>query len=150
MKFAYRWTAMLALGACLALSGCKSTTDTAAAEEDAGPAKVEHMEGDEPAKVTLTEDAIKRIDVQTAEVRQMEVDGAMRVVIPYAAVLYDTGGDTWTYTNPEAGVYVRTHITIDRIDGDQAVLARGPALGTAVVIVGGAELFGSETEFEEE
>src|SRR5262245_6485418 len=150
MKFAYRWTALLALGACLALSGCNKGTSTAAAEEDTGPAKVEHMEGDEPAKVTLTEDAIKRLDIQTAEVRQMEVDGALRVVIPYAAVLYDTGGDTWTYTNPSAGVYVRTHISIDRIDGDQAVLVKGPALGTAVVIVGGAELFGSETEVEEE
>jgi len=150
MKFAYRWTAVVALGACLALSGCKNGTDTAAAEEDSGPAKVEHMEGNEPARVTLTEDAIKRIDVQTAAVRQMEVDGTMRVVIPYAAVLYDTGGDTWTYVSPETGVYVRTHITIDRIDGDMAVLVNGPALGSAVVIVGAAELFGSETEFEEE
>ena len=150
MKFAYRWTAMLALGVCLALSGCKSTTETASAEEDAGPAKVEHMTGEQPAKVTLTEDAIKRLDIQTADVRQMEVDGALRVVIPYAAVLYDTDGDTWTYTSPEAGVYVRTHISVDKIDGDMAVLAKGPALGTAVVIVGAAELFGSETEFEEE
>src|SRR5262245_34070359 len=149
MKFTYRWTALLALGACLALSGCNKGASTAAAEEDAGPAKVEHMEGDEPAKVTLTEDAIKRIDIQTAEVRQMEVDGALRVVIPYAAVLYDTVGDTWTYVSPETGVYVRTHITIDRIDGDQAVLVKGPALGASVVIVGAAELYGSETEFEE-
>ena len=150
MKFAYRWTAVVALGACLALTGCKNGTSQAAAEEDAGPAKVEHMDGNEPARVTLTEDAIKRIDVQTTTVRQMEVDGTLRVVIPYAAVLYGTDGDTWTYVNPEAGVYVRTHITIDRIDGDQAVLVNGPPLGAAVVIVGAAELFGSETEFEEE
>jgi hypothetical protein len=36
------------------------------------------------------------------------------------------------------------------MNGDQAVLSNAPPVGTKVVIVGASELFGSETEFEEE
>jgi len=135
--------------ASLPLAGCSKGVATTA-EAEAGPATVEHLEGAEPARVTLTEDAMKRLDIQTATVREAAIDGAMRIVVPYAAVLYDTGGDTWTYTNPSPGVFVRHHIIVDRVTGGQAVLTDGLAAGTAVVIVGAAELYGSETEFEEE
>jgi hypothetical protein len=59
-------------------------------------------------------------------------------------VLYDASGDTWTYTNPEPMVYVRAHITVDSIQGDQATLSSGPAAGTQVVGVGAVELYGTE------
>jgi hypothetical protein len=49
------------------------------------------------------------------------------------------------YTNPEPLVFLRSPITIDYIDGDLAVLSEGPAVGTAVVTLGAAELFGTET-----
>jgi hypothetical protein len=68
-----------------------------------------------------------------------------RKIIPYTAVIYGLQGETWTYTRPEPLVFVRAPIAVDYIDGDLAVLTDGPASGTAVVTVGGSELFGVET-----
>ena len=67
-----------------------------------------------------------------------------RRVVPYAAVLYDRAGDTWAYTTVQPLVFVRHAITVDYIDGQQAVLSAGPDIGTPVVIVGATELFGAE------
>jgi hypothetical protein len=66
-------------------------------------------------------------------------------VVPYAAVIYGVHGETWVYTNPEPLVFIREPITIDYIEGDLAVLSEGPPAGTAVVTVGGSELFGAES-----
>jgi len=71
--------------------------------------------------------------------------GALRKVVPYAAVLYGLRGETWTYVRTEPLVFVRQPITVEYIQGDLAVLTDGPAVGAAVVTVGGAELFGIET-----
>jgi hypothetical protein len=114
------------------------------------PVKVEHLTGKEPTRVTLTEEAAKRLDIQTAKVRDTAVEGASRKTIPYAAILYDTQGNTWTYASSQPLIFVRTPITIVSIAGDQAILSAGPPEGSAVVTVGAAELYGSETEFEEE
>ena len=149
MKRYERWMAVILLVACLPLSACKQTSETAT-DEEGGPAKVEHMKGAAPTRVTLTEEAARRLDIQTADIRDMEIGGVQRKVIPYAAVLYDTEGNTWTYSNPEPLVFVRHSITVDRIEGETAVLSDGPAAGTAVVTVGAQELYGSELEFEEE
>ena len=149
MKGAYRWTSAAVLFAALQWAGCGKPV-IPAGEDNAGPAKVEHFKGAEPARVTLTEAAVRRLGIRTEMVRNAVGGGATRRVIPYAAVLYDTGGDTWMYANPSPGVFVRHHITIELITGEQAVLSDGPPVGTAVVVVGAAELYGSETEFEEE
>jgi hypothetical protein len=110
------------------------------------------MEGSELAQLTLTDQAAERLDIQTAPVDEAMVaatatgEGALvqRRVVPYAAVLYDRAGDTWAYTNPQPLVFVRHAITVDYIDGQQAVLSAGPDIGTQVVIVGATELFGAE------
>ena len=149
MKHLNRWMAVMVCLAWLGLTGCKGTA-VATAEEDVTPAKVEHLQGDEPTRVTLTEDAAKRLDLQTSVVQSMVANGSTRKAVPYAAVLYDTEGNTWTYVNPEPLVFVRHRITVDYIDGEVAVLSDGPATGSAVVIVGAEELYGSELEFEEE
>ena len=149
MNHRNRWMVVILLFACLPLAACRQTS-APAAEEEAGPAKVEHLTGDQPTRVTLTEEAAKRLDIQTAPVRDMEINGKQRRVIPYAAVLYDTEGNTWTYTNPEPLVFVRYRIKVDYIDGELAVLSDGPPSGSAAVIVGASELYGSELEFEEE
>jgi hypothetical protein len=73
------------------------------------------------------------------------LDGSEKVV-PYGAVIYDAYGGTWVYTSPEPRVFVRHEIDIDYIDGDMTVLSHGPDVGTAVVTVGVAELFGTEFE----
>jgi multidrug efflux pump subunit AcrA (membrane-fusion protein) len=100
--------------------------------------------------VTLTEDAARRLDIQTAAIRESMVNGRLRTVLPYAAVMYDTEGGTWVYTSPEALVFLRNRIEVDFINGDLAVLSSGPSSGTSVVTVGATELYGSELEFEEE
>lgn len=66
-------------------------------------------------------------------------------VVPYAAVLYDTKGDTWTYTSTESLTFVRQKVKVDYIDGDKVYLSDGPAVGTMVVTLGAAELYGTET-----
>lgn len=131
------------------LAACKQNASEVLTEPD-GPVKIERMGGTDPTKVTLTEDAAKRLDVQTAAVREEEINGAKHKIIPYAAILYDTDGTTWTYTNPEPFVYVRHPIKVDSIKGNDAILSDDLPAGTTVVIVGAAELYGSETEFSEE
>jgi hypothetical protein len=83
----------------------------------------------------------QRVFVEVA----MDTGGKMRKIVPYAAVLYDTHGETWVYTNPEPLVYVRAPITVEYIEGDLAVLTDGPPPGTEVVTDGATELFGAES-----
>jgi multidrug efflux pump subunit AcrA (membrane-fusion protein) len=71
-------------------------------------------------------------------------EGDESLVIPRSAVLYDIHGGTWVYQRPAPQKYVRRRVEIRRVIGDQAVLARGPAEGSMIVIVGAAELFGTE------
>lgn len=152
MKFDYRWTLAVLVAACLPLASCKKM-EKEADEGEQKAATVVHQEEkhpDQPALITLTPDAAKRIDVQTIAIQDVDVNGAKQKVMPYAALLYDTSGETWAFTNAEPLTYVRQKIKVDRIDGDKAILAQGPAAGTKVVTVGAAELYGSESEFEEE
>ena len=69
-------------------------------------------------------------------------------MISYSAVIYDTTGAAWTYTNPQPLAYVRQPISIDYSQGDMTVLMTGPPTGTQVVVVGAAELYGTETGVE--
>ncbi len=76
--------------------------------------------------------------------------GAARRVIPYSAVIYDVNGGTWVYVATEALTFLRTPINVDYIEAGQAFLNEGPPSGSMVVTSGAEELYGSETEFEEE
>ncbi len=140
MKHINPWFIFVLMIAALLLSACGGQIPVTGEEES--PAKVEHLDGAEPTRVTLTEDAAKRLDIQTAPVQGK--------IIPYAAVLYDTEGRTWVYTNPKPLTFVRSPVTVDHIEGDEAFLSKGPAAGSVVVTTGAEELYGSETEFEEE
>ncbi len=71
--------------------------------------------------------------------------GPPRKSVPYAAVLYDTKGDIWVYTNPAPLTFMRHKIRIESIEGDVAILTEGPANGTQVVTVGTMLLYGAET-----
>ena len=112
--------------------------------EAAEPAVVEHIDGSDLARVTLSAAAIERLDLRTVPARKVSVDGESRTVVPYGAVLYDSNGETWTYTSPKPRTFTRRGITVDSIDGSRAVLSTGPAPGTQVVIVGTQELWGAE------
>lgn len=66
------------------------------------------------------------------------------VVVPAGAVVSDVDGGTWVYEVARPGVYVRRRVAVARSADGSAVLARGIAEGTTVVIVGAAELWGTE------
>ena len=65
-------------------------------------------------------------------------------VVPYSAVYYDGKGTPWVYVNPQPWEFERKRIRIERVVGDLAVLSEGPPVGTAVVTVGAALLYGAE------
>lgn len=136
VRRANRLTALGLVVLGLSVSACGGSSETSS---PADPAQLTKLAGG-VNRITLTADAARRIDVTTAPA---ESDGGS-TVIPYAAVLYDPNGQTWTYTSPKPRVFIRADITVDRIDGDRAILAKGPAPGTAVVTVGAPELWGVE------
>lgn len=131
----------------VALSAC-AAPQAATPKVDSG-AQVEHTAGTGITRLRLSPEAVNRIGLQTATVREIDVNGARLKVVPYAAVLYDPEGKTYAYVNPQPFVYLRNPLVVDHIDGDQALLAGGPPVGTAVVTVGAAELFGTEFEVGE-
>jgi hypothetical protein len=128
--------------AALQLSACGRSA--AGTESENEPAKIEPIAGTKLSSVTLTEEAVKRLGLEQVPVRDAQVNGKQRKVIPYAAVLYDPDGATWAFTNPKPLFFVRQAIKVDYIAADQAILLEGPPTGTAVVTVGAAELFGAE------
>ena len=144
MRHVRRWTVGLLVLLVPVLSACAETEEEAEPVEHA--AVVEPVEGSDIPRLILTSDAVERLDVRTSDVLQVPHS---QTLIPYAAVFYTAAGDTWTYTNPEPLTFVRESIVIDHIHGDRAFLTAGPPVGTAVVTLGSAELFGTETGVEE-
>ena len=142
MRNSNRWVVAGLIIACLLLSACAQSA--ASNEELTSPAKVEHIEGKDVSRVILTEEAVKRLGIETTQIRDEQVRGAKHKVVPYSTVIYDLNGETWVFTNPEPRTYVRDTISVDFIDGDRAVLSKGPPSGTVVVTVGAPELYGTE------
>jgi hypothetical protein len=149
MRQSSQWIAAILITAVLGLSGCTQSSEATPSDES-GPARVVSMDGTGVKRLTLTQQAADRLAIQTVTARESKVTlprggkSATRKVIPYAAVLYDVNGDTWVYTMPEPLTFVRHRVAIDYIEGDRAVLSDGPPSGTAIVTVGGAELYGTE------
>ncbi|HEY3210122.1 MAG TPA: hypothetical protein VGL18_10085 [Actinomycetota bacterium] len=137
-----RWVVVALVVVGLLVPACREASSGGASYEE--PAAVEPIEGTDRVRVILTEQAAERIDLQTASVES--AGNGTQTVIPHAAVFYGLAGETWTYTSPEPLTFVREPITVDHIDGDLAYLSDGPPVGTEVVTVGAAELFGVETE----
>ncbi len=77
-------------------------------------------------------------------------------VVPWSAVVFDIHGNTWVYEKVGSNRYARRRVVVrytlalkgtdDRLV-DFAILASGPAAGSAVVTAGAQELFGAETGF---
>ena len=148
-----RWTVAGVLIAGLAAFGVFAAfariSGTATVEEESPPAQVEPLGTSGINRLVLSERAAERLDVTTEPVRAAVVAKQRRLVIPYAAVVYDANGVAWAYTNPKPLTFVRSRLVVDHVAGAQAVLSAGPPVGTSVVTVGAAELFGSEFEFDE-
>jgi hypothetical protein len=145
MRHSKRWIAVL--GLLIAIPQLSACTQTSAEAESGGaePAKIEHVEGSEVSRLTLDPKAVERLGIKTAPLSETTVAGKKRKVVPYGAVLYDAEGKTSVYVSSAPNTYVREPITVDYIEGDRAVLVAGPAAGTAIVTVGAAELYGTET-----
>src|SRR4026209_2403229 len=134
MKRIHLFLLMLMMAASLQLAACGPKSATI---EKINPSTLEEIDGSDLKRVILTQKAAERINLQTVPVSGL--------VVPYSAVIYDTEGNTWIYTNPAPLTFVRASIVIDRIEGDQAVLSQGLDSGTAVVTLGVSELYGAET-----
>ena len=65
-------------------------------------------------------------------------------VVPWSAILHDAQASTWVYVQVAEHAYERRRVEVERVSGDVAVLARGPEVGTAVVVTAATELFGTE------
>ena len=124
--------------------GCAPSGGVKPATGTPPPIKVAKEADSGISRITLSDRAAQRLGIETAEVGVATIGGVAETVIPYAAVIYDGQGKTWTYTNPEDLVFVRSPITVRQIDGDRAIVSSGPAVGTRVVSVGGPELWGAE------
>jgi hypothetical protein len=136
---------LLALGLAalaLALSSCTQVEEFQSSYE---PSSVHPVKGSEIEQVRFTAEAARRAGVQLATVSRH----AGRHVIPYAALIYDDEGETFTYVSPKPLEYLRTPIEVKRISGDRVLLAHGPPLGTRVVTVGAAEVYSAEFGVED-
>lgn len=143
MQRSRRWRLVATVVAGLALAACTSPGATKPKVDAA--VVVEKIDGTDLERLALSAKAAERLGISTEPVGVGPAGSTSRTVIPYSAVVYDAEGAAWTYTNPESLVFVRHLITVDHIAGQQAVLTSGPALGTLVVTVGAAELWGVET-----
>ena len=140
-----RWIGVILIAVGLILWACQQHQDSHHAEH---PATVEHIEGSELKRVTLTEMAIQRIGLKTGQVRVAKVmrSESPRKVVPYSALIYDPHGITWVYTRPQSRTFIRQKVEVDYIQGDVAVLNAHPPVGTIIATVGAAELYGTEFE----
>jgi len=133
----------------LILAGCSGTD----ARTEQPQSTVKPIAGSSVQQVQLTERAMHRLGITTRPVQAAagtQPGQGTPKVIPYSAVVYDTDGSTWTYVNTAERTFVRQSIDVRGIDGSTAVLAHGPAVGTAVVTVGAPELLGAEYDISGE
>ncbi len=130
-----------ALLAVLSVSACKELeTETVAGYE---PSHIEPIKGsDDLKRVTFTKEGARRTGLKTTPVRR----NGEHTVVPYGALIYDPEGKIYVYASPEPLSFVRKEIDLDRIVGDRVFLTDGPPVGTEVVTVGTAEVYGTELE----
>jgi hypothetical protein len=116
------------------------------ADDEAGPGYAPATIGSADAAgvktVTFTEDAAKRVRLQTSPV----VASGRGVAVDYAALIYDKKGQSWVYTVPQPLTFLRVKVTVDRIEESRATLSVGPAPGVQVVTTGAAEVYGAELD----
>ena len=127
----------------LPLAACTQVEES---ESTYSPTSVKPVKGqDDIQQVTFTADAARRADLKTSTVRASR----RRTSIPYAALIYDEEGNTYTYVSPKPLVYVRKPIDVDHIAGDASCCSHGPPTGTTVVTTGAAEVYSAEFGVEE-
>jgi hypothetical protein len=142
MKNINRWLIAILVLTTLSFWSCQNDDND---HEFEPPSEVEEIEGSDFARVTFTERAMERTGVQTAEIIE-ESSSPIKIIVPYAALLYGPEGQTWVYTCPQPRTFVREVVDVDRIEGDKVYLNYGPPSGSIVATVGVAEIYGAEME----
>ena len=103
----------------LALLACSTTS---AKGTPITPSKTEAIQGSSIKKVTLTESAVQRLAIETAQVVEEPFgprgEPGPRKIVPASSVIYDLTGGTWVFTNPTPLAYVREPIVIDYVQLD--------------------------------
>ena len=141
------------VGASFVTASRRSGAAGPAVPPDGPPVTVEPVDGSDVLRVVLSARAAERLGIETAVLGAGSGTGRLagtgaagggRTEVPYSAVLYDAGGDTWVYTNPAALTFLRQRVRVDRIDGNRVFLTDAPPAGTTIVTVGGAELLAAE------
>jgi len=139
-----RWlTPVFVILTALTLAACGTNPEVLS--ERIPAAVVEKVEGLEFNRLILTEKAAQRLGIEIAPIREIEVDGTKRIAIPYAAVLYGTNGDTWTYVAADALTFMRQSVEVDYIEDELAILSASLPIDLEVVTVGVSELYGIDT-----
>jgi hypothetical protein len=133
-----------ALLVCGGLVGCQVSASAEAELEEV--AAVETPDDGSPGIVTLSAAADERLGIATTPVEETSAG----LVVPYAALIYDTDGSSWVFVQLEELTYQRAPVTVEDKDGEDLVLGTGPDAGTPVVTVGAAELVGVETGIDGE
>jgi hypothetical protein len=136
-------TGLVLITASFSLAACDTPAEEEGEEEAAA---VEPIKGTDNNLVTLEKEAAETLGIKTTAIKRQ----GGREVVPDAAVVYAADGHTFTYSSPKPNTYVRAEITVDHINGRNAILKKGPPAGTNVVTVGSQELFGLENEYEPE
>lgn len=129
--------ALAVAGAATALVGGCAKVEAAVHEPYPAVEVVDGADDSAPKTLTLTADAVRRLELTTVVV-------ADPGRIPFAAVVYDKTGAPWVYTNPQGRTYARVPVTVERVVGDAALVSDGPAAGTAVVTRAAIKLYGAE------
>lgn len=125
----------LPAAAVLLLAGCGgSIADSYVIEDEPG-----HFED---GKVHLEDGTAERLGLETVEVTQ----NGEGLEVPSTAVFVDPEGAWWVYTTVEPNVYERHEIGLEEQRDGRSLLSTGPDVGTDVVTVGVAELYGIEAE----
>jgi hypothetical protein len=127
------------VAAAMVLTACQEVPSNQVKSQ---PYEVVPIKGTDLNLVKLADEIAARIDLQTAKV---DVNGTGKVV-PHLALIYNPDGKAFVYTKPKRQTYVRAPVNVDRVEGDQVMLAKGPPVGTVVVTVGAAELLATEYE----
>lgn len=96
-------------------------------------------------RVALTQRASDRLMLETVPVATAEVDGRELFTVPYAALIYDTGGGTWVYLQNDSLTYSRVQVQVDHIEGETVFLTEAPEVGAEVAVTSVAELYGADT-----
>jgi len=125
----------------MGLGGCAQVA-TEASDLDS-PVSLRPVDGTDLKEVTFTPEAVEDLAIASAPLQAKS--GSSQVVVPLAAVFYDSQGAAWVYIVKSPGVYVRAPIAIDRMTGQEAHASSAPPVGTQVVVVGATEIYGAET-----